>query len=196
MQHEFDLNDGWANRPWQPENADRMFFGLMTGSSISDRVSTRRTQLVSALNLDARGYISEDRFHVSLLWVSDRERLRSQEVLAARLAGNAVAMTPFELTFDRARSFPGGKRNHCPFVLLGEGDGVRQLYQRLGSAMIANGLRTRMGDYCPHLTLLYDQRFVTQQEIEPIRFKVNEFFLIHSKRGLSEYEILDRWTLH
>jgi 2'-5' RNA ligase len=33
------------------------------------------------------------------------------------------------------------------------------------------------------------------QAIEPIRFVARDFTLIHSRLGLTQYEVIDRWSL-
>lgn len=91
-----------------------------------------------------------------------------------------------------ARSFDGKPRR--PLVLLGEGDPLWDLHRILGAAMIRNGLRAAK-NFKPHVTLLYGPDLVPTQPIEPIRFSVNKLVLIHSKRGLSRYHVLDRCSL-
>lgn len=105
-------------------------------------------------------------------------------------------MPPFEVTLHSARSFEGGKPDRKPLVLIGEGEGLTRLHTILGACLMRNGLPGQRGAFTPHLTLLYNSRTISEQPIEPIRFVVRDFVLIHSKRGLSEYEILQRWTLH
>jgi 2'-5' RNA ligase len=45
------------------------------------------------------------------------------------------------------------------------------------------------------MTLYYGPQPVPLQAIEPIRFVVREFVLIHSERGLTRYNLLDGWSL-
>ena len=47
----------------------------------------------------------------------------------------------------------------------------------------------------PHMTLFYSPASVRPAEIEPIRFRVERFFLIHSERGLTKYNVLGCWSL-
>ena len=46
--------------------------------------------------------------------------------------------------------------------------------------------------FMPHVTLLYAERSVEEHPIEPIRWTVNEFVLIHSMHG---HVHLARWPL-
>ena len=47
-------------------------------------------------------------------------------------------------------------------------------------------------EFTPHVTLLYAERRVEEYPIEPIRWMVNEFVLVHSKNGHAH---LARWPL-
>jgi 2'-5' RNA ligase len=48
-------------------------------------------------------------------------------------------------------------------------------------------------EFTPHVTMLYAERRVEECPIEPIRWMVNEFVLIHSRNGHTH---LARWPLH
>ena len=60
--------------------------------------------------------------------------------------------------------------------------------------MAKDGLRPGI-DSKPHMTLLEGEKPITQQEIEPIRLLVNDFVLIHSERGLTRHNVIDRRRL-
>ncbi|MNL66559.1 hypothetical protein D3C87_1910460 [compost metagenome] len=49
--------------------------------------------------------------------------------------------------------------------------------------------------FTPHVTMLYDRRLVAEQGIEPVRWTVGGFTLIHSLLGRTEHIPLARWTL-
>ena len=123
--------------------------------------------------------------------------LPSELVSAAKEAAGAVTTPPFELMFDRVLSFGNGPRNR-PLVLCG-GDGVaalRSLQQALVAAMRDVGLRLPAAPvYTPHLTLLYDDRGVAEEAIEPIVWTVREFVLVHSLVGETLHVPLARWPL-
>jgi 2'-5' RNA ligase len=143
--------------------------------------------------------LKTERLHVSLHHVGDYKRLRTKFIYAARLAGNAVSMHPFEMTFRFVKSFEDapwikGRSRRRPLVLLGEGVALLELRKSLGSAMEENGLRAAEY-FTPHMTLLYGSKRMPMQAIEPIRFVVNEFALIHSELWLTQYNVIDRWSL-
>lgn len=69
-----------------------------------------------------------------------------------------------------------------------------ELHRILGAAMNKNGLRAAE-EFTPHMTLSYGPTLIPTQAIEPISFVAREFALIHSKLGLAQYEVIDRWAL-
>jgi RNA 2',3'-cyclic 3'-phosphodiesterase len=127
--------------------------------------------------------------HVSLLFLG-----RWSEPVA-RYACEAVAgvkINPFEVSFDRTASFGGRPGNH-PLVLLGDktSDRLKSLGHRLSAAIAEKGMgRRAVKDFTPHVTLLYGERAIDEYPVEPIRWTVNEFVLIHSLQGRAH---LARW---
>jgi 2'-5' RNA ligase len=101
---------------------------------------------------------------------------------------------PFDVWFDRSASFLGRPGNR-PFVLIGD-DGLQELrsFRRtLGGALAKWGLkRLAQRDFTPHVTLFYGECSVEECPIEPIRWTVNEFVLVHSMRS---HRHLARWPL-
>jgi 2'-5' RNA ligase len=49
--------------------------------------------------------------------------------------------------------------------------------------------------FTPHVTLLYDDRMVPEQAVEPISWRVREFVLTHSLLGKTQHVELGRWPL-
>lgn len=133
--------------------------------------------------------IKRECLHVSLLFLG-----RGSEPVARR-ACEAVAdvkMQPFEVSFDHTASFRG-RPGSRPFVLGGGDtlDRLKSLGHRLGAAIAEKGMgRRARRDFTPHITLLYGERAVDEYPIEPIRWTVNEFVLIHSLLG---HVHLARW---
>jgi RNA 2',3'-cyclic 3'-phosphodiesterase len=135
--------------------------------------------------------IELDRLHVTLFFLGG---WREHIVRMAFEAATEIRTNPFEVSFDRTASFRGRPGNH-PFVLLGD-SGLRLLMsfrQMLGAAMTRSGLRQlATGYFTPHITLLYDARYVEEEPIEPISWTMKEFLLIHSLDG---HVHLARWPL-
>jgi 2'-5' RNA ligase len=140
-----------------------------------------------------------ERLHVSLHHVGDYKRLRTKFIYAARQAGNSVSMRPFEVTFRFIESFEGppstdDRPYKRPLVLLGEGDALLEFHRVLGAAMKRSGLRAAE-DFTPHMTVFYGAKPIARQTIEPVRFVVREFCLIHSELWRTRYNVISRWPL-
>jgi len=193
MQYVFDFFGGRDRRPQRPE---RLFFGLMPDREAVNQVAGFRDEYMSANHLHGVG-LRPDRFHLSLHHVGDYKRLPTRLIYAAQQAARAVSMGPFEVGFRFLTSFEPAphKKDRRPLVLLGEGgEALATLFRSLGIALTRNGLRAA-AQFTPHLTLAYGPDAVPLREIEPIRFAAKDFVLIHSRLGLTQYEIIDRWTL-
>jgi 2'-5' RNA ligase len=175
---------------------DRLFFAIFPDADAAARIAKLAERLRGKGGLKGKPLATE-RFHVTLHHLGDYIRLPQDIVAAAREAAAAVTAPPFDVLFDYAVSFVGRPRNR-PFVLRG-GDGVAALMafqQSLGLAMRKAGLGRWVDQrFTPHVTLLYDDRFVDEQRIEPIGWAVHEFVLVHSLLGRSEHIPLERWPL-
>ena len=184
--------------PVRPKRPERLFFGLFPDAQTAVHVGRFGARFICKNHLEGTPLKSE-RLHVSLHHVGDYKRLRANVIYAARQAGKAVSLHPFEVTFRSIKSFEGapsidGRPRRRPLVLLGERDALSELHKILGAAMEKNGLRAA-GHFTPHMTLLYGSKPIPVQTIEPIRFEVKEFVLVHSKLWLTQYDIVDRWSL-
>ncbi len=122
--------------------------------------------------------------------------------MAARVA-EAVAASAFDaafdVEFDCALSFDrhSGEGRRYPYVLSCGPTGNRALHRlqvRLSTPLSRMGLVVRSG-FTPHLTLLYSARRMVRCAIEPVRWTVTEFALIHSHFGESRHEKIRCWTV-
>lgn len=179
-----------------PLALDNLFFVILLQRDPAARISQLSEHLRDELGLTGRPIASE-RLHVSLHGIGEYESLPNAVVAAAKEAGALVKMSPFEIAFDRVMSFArkNGKR---PFVLRvdSDGAGITALHWALGEAMKKAGLGQRVtSHFTPHMTLLYDDRMVTERPIEKVRLTVHDFVLVHSFVGQSRYVHLARWPL-
>ena len=180
-----------------PKPTDRLFFALFPEADAAARIRLLADRLRGAHCLRGRP-LETERFHVTLHHVGDHVGLPDQLVEQAREAAAMVAMSSFEVGFNRVASFR--RSQSLPFVLRGDERGdlaaLMSFQQTLGKAMTQAGLG-RMVDqrYTPHVTLLYDDRTVTDQLVEPIRWTVREFVLVHSLLGQHRHVPLGRWPL-
>jgi 2'-5' RNA ligase len=188
--------DGFDD-PLQP--TDRLFFAVLPDTDTGARIARFAQHLRRQHGLKGRA-LAAGRFHVTLHHIGDFVGPREDIIDAAREAAASVAASPFIAGFDRVASFSGKphKPRKAPLVLLG-GDGLLALValqQALGAALAKAGLgRVVAAHYTPHLTLLYDDRHVAAQAIEPISWTVREFVLVLSLIGQSQYIALARLPL-
>lgn len=195
MQRMFEVYRDW---PIRPKRADGLFFALLPDSRLSGRIAQFGERFTRDHRLEGKP-LAVERLHVSLQNVGEYPQLRSKFVYAATKAGDAVVSRPFDLEFDSIMSFAGtpardGQPRRRPLVIMGRTDALSDLHRTLGRAMQTNGLRAA-ASFLPHMTLHYGPKPVAMQPIEPIRFAVREFTLIHSERGLGRYNMLGRWRL-
>ncbi len=193
MQHVFDF---YGDRGRRPRNPERLFFCLMPDDAARGEVMQLGDRLFIQHNLGG-SRLRRDRLHMSLHPVGDYPRLPAKVIYAASRAARAVLMAPFEIRLRAVQSFEPAphKRNRRPLVLLGEGgNALPTLFRTLGLALLQNGLKAA-ATFTPHMTLSYGPQPVPMQPIEPIRFQAKDFVLIHSRLGLTQYEVIDRWPL-
>ncbi len=135
------------------------------------------------------------KLHVPLHAFKEFGRLEESLVQAGKMAGAKVArlIKPFEVTFDRVKSFPTPDRKPC--VLVGDDEGnapLRELHRQLMTVLgkVKNG---KVPGYTPHLTLLYDEKAVEEEELAPVTWTARELVLVHSAGGI--YDLRGRWPL-
>ena len=179
-----------------PTATDRLFFAIFPDADSAERIARLAQKLRGEHDLKGRP-LALDRFHVTLHHLGDYVGVRPDIVDMAGTAAAAVSMPPFDLVFDCAASFSSTPRNR-PFVLRG-GDGLATLMafqQALGMTMKKTGLGCQVKPgYTPHVTLLYDDRCVAGQAVEPISWTAREFVLVHSQLGQSRHVPVARWPL-
>ena len=178
-----------------PAPNDRLFFALFPPAATAERLAALAVQRKTTDHLAGRPLLTE-RFHVTLHHVGDFAGLQPGLVERAMAAAAAVPMAPFDLSFDHVRSF-AGRPGSRPFVLSGQGDGVAGLMafqQLLCEALRRHGFAiSPRQTFTPHVTLLYDDKLVPEQAIEPIGWTATEFALIHSLIGKTVHIPLGRW---
>jgi RNA 2',3'-cyclic 3'-phosphodiesterase len=183
-----------------PKPTDRLFFAIFPDADAAARIAQLALLLRSEHGL--RGTpLKPERFHVTLHPLGDYAGLHHGIIASASQAAAAVVRQPFDLSFDiafdRAASFCS-KPSNRPFVLRGS-DGlaaVTAFQQSLSTEMTKAGLGHWVKPaYTPHVTLLYDDRCVAEQAVEPIRWTAHEFVLVHSLIGQSLHVPLARWPL-
>ncbi len=105
------------------------------------------------------------------------------------VAGRAVEVERLDVAFNRIESM-GVENRGGPLVLRGsEGlAALRRLQRALGAAMKDAGLGPYVRtSFKPHVTLLYDDRYVGSRAVDPVGWTVTEFDLLHSIIGKSKH---------
>ena len=180
-----------------PRLDDRLFFAVFPPPEVAEQIAQRAAGLRSAVSLRAK-WLATERFHVTLHHLGDHDGLREDIVRSASEAADALRAAPFEACFDQAMSFPRRGDRGAPFVMRG-GTGLQGLMafqEQLGEAMKQAALhRFVASSFTPHITLAYDPQEAPLQAIEPIRWVVNEFALVHSLIGKTRHIVLGRWPL-
>lgn len=193
MQLAFDFAEN--ARPVLPGRSERLFFGVMPGGDALPALA-RFAEAFLARHAPGARPIAPERLHVSLHHLRDDVRLRESTLFAARQAARRIALHPFQQRFHRATGFPAlsPRKAGCPLVLLADGEGLPTLHRQIASGLAAIGWRAG-GIGAPHMTLAYARRPLPAATVPPIGFEVREVLLIHSRRGLSEYRVIERWPL-
>ena len=179
--------------PRRPKRPERVFTCIGAGEAASEIARCR--ERISQDNAVLAKGIPPERFHISLCGIGDYVRIPSRIPFAAIRAAERIVLSPFEVVLYRAATFPGFRPDRQPTVLLAESRELRELGDLLFGHLRVEGLRP--GELTtPHMTLFYSARGIRPVEIEPIRFRVDRFHLIHSERGLTRYNVLGCWLLN
>jgi 2'-5' RNA ligase len=175
--------------------ANLVFFALYPDPYTARRLDRLAWFLRHKHRLNGRR-LADRRLHVSLCNIGDYARLTSDAAAAIDEAMATIAMPPFLVAFNEAKSFNGGHKQ--PVVLVGD-DGVAglMLFQReLVAALDKAGIGRRKRQlYNPHVTLLYDDGRIPDQPVEAISWVVREFVLVCSLQGQGRHIPLARWPL-
>ncbi len=179
--------------PRRPKRPERVFTCIGAGTAAADAVRCR--ERIKRDNAILAKGIAPERFHISLCGLGDYVRIPSRVPFAAMRAARCIALSPFEVVLYRAVTFPGFNPDRRPTVLLAQSGELRELGAVLFGHLRREGLKA--GELItPHMTLFYSPRSIRPVDIEPIRFRVDRFYLIHSERGLTRYNVLGCWLLN
>jgi 2'-5' RNA ligase len=173
------------------QQLDGLFFSIFPDHAAAVRIANTAEHFRRAYGLKGAPLLTE-RFHVTVQGLGNYDGLPRNVIAKAIEAGAAVTSMPFEVAFDRATSFAG---SDALVLCGGDGvDGIVMFHHALGIAMRKSGLSAG-SQFTPHITLSYDCRRIEEQFIEPIRWTVRDFVLVHSLRGKTMHIPLERWHL-
>ena len=170
---------------------DRLFLGIRLDAQAA--YSARQV----AWNLRNRHHLTSwpcatSLLHVSLRHIGDFNGIPGGLVDQLWEAATSVAQRPFDVSFDRVTSF-----QNC-IVLVGDDGmgGVRTLERALSDALETGKIREPSRSFNPHVTLMYDRTPIPAEPLrQPVRWKVDEFMLIHSLLSESKHVMLKTFPL-
>lgn len=173
-----------------------LFFAILPPHETAIEIAERRQVLFRELGL--RGtLIAAERLHITLHPLGSYDALPENLVAAACKAAASVAAAPFDICFESVITFKSTAAKK-PVTLLPDNDiqPLMELERRLGAALAAAGLMVRpTPKLTPHITLAYSDGFSGRRAVDPVRWRVNEFALIHSHYGKTRHDLLGRWPL-
>lgn len=185
--------DGFA----PPQPSDRLFLAVRPDAAAAARIAVLARRLRD--DHGARGRpLDAARLHVTLQYFGAFAGLPQGLVAAIERVVDGLGLRAFEVAFDHAASFDGGARRR-PWVLRGSEDGLARLHElhaTLAARLAAAGVHVEVhARFVPHLTLLYGDRALPRQAIDPIAWTVGGLVLVDSLVGQGEHRVLRRWPL-
>lgn len=177
-------------RPAEP-SLDRFFLALKPDPMAAGEACEAALRLKREYGL-AGTPLKPQNFHISLplVWDGDDAPADLAETVSAQV--QAVRMPAFEIVLDMAMCFRQSKRY---VLVLGTTRSVAHIYGLNRQLVLATRRGTGKASFMPHMTLLYADKPVEKQPVEPIRWMAREFVLVHSFVGLGRHETVAHWPL-
>ena len=174
----------------------RLFFALWPSNDVRQGLADAASRLLREHEPAGRR-IGPHRYHLTLQFLGEYADLPPSLVAKASAAATSVEVMQFDLVLDRAGSF---RNRSIPWWLGCEAipDGLLQLSDSLGAALARSGVRVQSGKaLVPHVTVLRDARQpLPVTPVEPLRWPVDSFALIHSELGArNAYTVAGHWNL-
>jgi 2'-5' RNA ligase len=142
------------------------------------------------------GRVRPSVLHMTICAIGYFPMLPEGRVETALEVANRLVAKPFEMILNRVRTYPNGKEKP-PLVAFAD-NGVSRI-DLFRYALIAdlrrNGFNVPKKLPDPHMTLFYDYRVIAGEPIDPIRWVVRDFVLVHSIYGEGRHELLGQWPL-
>lgn len=131
-----------------------------------------------------------DRLHVSLRGVWKEPGLPQEAVHYAMRLGERIDAMSFDIRFDRLISIDQGRQYPRVLTCGDGGELLDDLVHQLSDGKAAKG------KVIPHMTLYYGDRTAPFADLRtPVTWTAVDFSLLHTRKGLGESEILQRWPL-
>ena len=167
--------------------SQRLFFALWPDNKVRKAISAVGKQ---AAQQHQGRLVATDNLHLTLSFLGNVNH--SQRNCIERLA-ESISITPFSLCLEHLGIFSRAK-----VLWLGikeQPNPLKQLAARLDEAARDCGIQLDGQGFNPHVTLMRKVNQLHEIEVDPIRWDVNQFCLVHSvshPEGV-EYRVLKIW---
>lgn len=169
----------------------KIFLAVKPDAIATEQAEDRTLRLIDEYGL-AGIPLKPSNLHISLPLIFEGDEIPNgiEEFVSARV--QAVQMPPFEIILDVAMTFRLPKQH---VLVLSTAGSIANIYNLNRQLVMAGGAMATGSSFNPHMSLLYTDRPVRKQSIEPVRWTVREFVLVHSFVGLGRHETMARWRL-
>jgi 2'-5' RNA ligase len=179
-----------------PREVHNLFFALWPDEATRARIASA-VETLRAGPVPQGRWIKPSRYHLTLQFLGEHPALPEDLIGCADRAAARVDAAAFDIDLDIAGSF-GNTRIPCWLGSSEPPPGLRVLHDALGTALREAGCRVVGGtSFTPHLTILRDADRPLQARLAmPLRWRVEEFVLIHSRtQPIAPYRACGRWRL-
>lgn len=170
-----------------------LFYGVLVEKPTNELLAHRGESYCREYKLLHAWLTPAEQTHITLMGLGDGKSEYVTEM--ACHVGSLIHAKPFDVCFDRLSAFGGGA------LVLRSGDhspALQDFWRKLSAIVHDSPLQPFVTNSLePHVTLLRDRRGVPKiQErlVDPVRWKVRSFALIHSHQG--EYKFPGTWQLN
>jgi 2'-5' RNA ligase len=179
--------------PRKPKPDQRYFFGAFPGVARAEPFLRAARRIQDEAGVVAKP-IEVGRSHCTIHLVGDFLRPLPEDFIARLIrAMDDIRFGSFPVGFGRVANYGHGGRAVVLEATEGLAD-LAELHRLVLSALVRHGLSpVRSLDYRPHVTLFYSDQKVSERLIEPARWLVTEFSLVHSLLGKTQHTHLARW---
>lgn len=178
--------------PSEEQQITSVFLAILPDPVAAGQI-TRCAQEVKARHALKGAPRPAGRFHITLQSFDHSPRAMQRSVQVAQIiASKSVqGISPFEVRFDRVKSF-ANKKSNFPCVLTDHG-GNEPL--RTFAAKLQHEAGSKDTRYTPHVTLLYDDQLVEEEAVDPVSWMVKEIVLLKAVMKSKTFDELGRWSL-
>lgn len=189
MNDQFLFSDMPAAIEEQPVTS--VFLAILPDQAAAEKIARCACEVRARHDLKGAS-LPTGRFHVTLHTFDHAPRALERSIQVAQMVAEKVVkdVSPFEVQFDRVKSF-SEKKSNAPCVLADrEGnEPLRAFVSRLKREM-----GRPAGNFAPQVTLLYEDAIVKEEYVEPVCWRVNEIVLLKAIMHRKTFQELGRWA--